>query len=1226
MPRLHYANRLDLLVPPLAEQLERTDPFEPQVLAVPNFSLQKWLSLQLAQRLGVAANFRFVLLEKALQETLQEGLGTTRRQPLTTLQLQRLLIALLRDVSDDPNPLWAPVRQFLQQDPNASVRAQERRLFQLAEKIAHLMQQYEYNREDMLQLWRKKEYRLPESARPLEAWQQEIWNRLFGETGLVARFNASRAETEGEVRKLGTLPRFFEEWHQQPRQQQQPALLRPKLHLFGFSYLSAFHQKVLTQQVEQVREVCVYTLNPCMEFWEDLEPYWKQRRQFKQRPEAFQYLYEARRTQVTWNDLAPGELLRNDPDHPLLKAWGYPGRENIRMLNRWGDWDFFAHFRDPLGADASSVEVDAPDGVPGRTVLQHLQHDLLVREPQRSGATQLMLPADGSLEVVGCPTVRREVEQVANRIWELVQDSSHPEPLRFNEIAVIAPDLSLYQWELEQVFRSLYRLPYHLVDGHHGASGALMEAARQLLHLGLGDFSRREVLSLLQNPCFLQVLKTPSGEEALDAEAWVQWSEDLGIYFGKDAADFQEHGYAHLPEQRYHWQQGFQRLALGSYLEADQESVAWDDQDWVPGTVGDADATSAAQFQLVLQSLLADARFLATHHASAREWSRLLHRFFSTYLRPEDDYGQEAFQRLLETTQTFAHLEVLPTEDAPLSYPLVLELFMQQYERTRFQQGHYLAEGVTVSPFQPMRPIPFRVVFILGLQEGSFPSKAPEDQLDLRDVSVPRTKDQTLRRRLIGDVSPMERDHYQFLETLISTSDRLILSYLNQDSKGEPQQPSSLVELLLETLNTGYLKDRLLPQRLPLTSYDPRYFPELEPLADGDFPQFSLSAFHQARAQVLRQQLEASQPLPERSELFSLLHTKLPAKLTSPVHPEAFTLPQATHLTLGQLKRFLENPLVAQTQRSLRLASDEEDLTDVEQEPFQLNALEETLLLREALGDALTSARGWEEAYGQVFQRWEQRGKLPPGVLQDGLREQHLGLMQRWEAQVQEWSEPTGGPKLVHRRLSVGPLSAWEREAWKRAPEAWILGPPLVISNVTLSGASGWWLCDGDQPRISLQLVRRALEAKKSSAQKEWLLPFLELVTLHAAGRLQDTTSREAYLLSRGEAGHGTFQVPLRSAAQAYLETVVQALQTERFDLLYSASGAQASHPFLRDPEAFNQKFQDWVRSQLDPSRPQFSLPREPFRFLEDLTPPDDPHAFTQARLGLYFQSLAFDH
>ena len=48
MPKLHYSNRLDRLIGPLAQNLVLEDPFETAEIVVPNFSLQKWISLQLS--------------------------------------------------------------------------------------------------------------------------------------------------------------------------------------------------------------------------------------------------------------------------------------------------------------------------------------------------------------------------------------------------------------------------------------------------------------------------------------------------------------------------------------------------------------------------------------------------------------------------------------------------------------------------------------------------------------------------------------------------------------------------------------------------------------------------------------------------------------------------------------------------------------------------------------------------------------------------------------------------------------------------------------------------------------------------------------------------------------------------------------------------------------------------------------------------------------------------
>ena len=105
------------------------------------------------------------------------------------------------------------------------------------------------------------------------------------------------------------------------------------------------------------------------------------------------------------------------------------------------------------------------------------------------------------------------------------------------------------------------------------------------------------------------------------------------------------------------------------------------------------------------------------------------------------------------------------------------------------------AEGVTIATFAPLRALPFRVVFMLGLDERVFPSAAGFDRLDLRGAApAPQP----------GDVTPREQDEYVFLETLLSARERLTLSYVARDAEtGERKDPSStLLALSIRLFST----------------------------------------------------------------------------------------------------------------------------------------------------------------------------------------------------------------------------------------------------------------------------------------------------------------------------------------------------------------------------------------------------------------------------------------
>jgi exonuclease V gamma subunit len=107
------------------------------------------------------------------------------------------------------------------------------------------------------------------------------------------------------------------------------------------------------------------------------------------------------------------------------------------------------------------------------------------------GTTPAQIPLieqDESLMILACANPRREVEAVASLIWDWIRRDPD---LRLNECAVIVHDMERYQHEIEQVFESIYNLPYHLIDGASGSAGRLEDAAAALLGLCFTEYTRR---------------------------------------------------------------------------------------------------------------------------------------------------------------------------------------------------------------------------------------------------------------------------------------------------------------------------------------------------------------------------------------------------------------------------------------------------------------------------------------------------------------------------------------------------------------------------------------------------------------------------------------------------------------------------------------------------------------------------------------------------------------
>src|SRR5207244_2837762 len=107
---------------------------------------------------------------------------------------------------------------------------------------------------------------------------------------------------------------------------------------------------------------------------------------------------------------------------------------------------------------------------------------------------------------------------------------------------------------------------------------------------------------------------------------------------------------------------------------------------------------------------------------------------------------------------------------AGLPLALVREYVQSQLAGMPGNRGDYLVGGVTISALQPMRPVPFAIVYVLGLGENLFPGSNALSSFDLRGA-----------QRLPGDIRPAESRLYDFLANVLAAQQKLYLLYNSHD-------------------------------------------------------------------------------------------------------------------------------------------------------------------------------------------------------------------------------------------------------------------------------------------------------------------------------------------------------------------------------------------------------------------------------------------------------------
>jgi exonuclease V gamma subunit len=155
---------------------------------------------------------------------------------------------------------YSSVRDFLMRD---GVLDPKRRL-QLAQEMARLFLEYGYNRPSVWkegvcvvgvvdEAWPAKPYFGETQDAPGDAWQRDLWGKVFSEEGTL--------HTQG----WSALPGLYRERCMDGWKPEGGPIL-----LFMVDTVSHFH-RTLIMDLSQGREVYLFLQDPCAEFWEDLD-------------------------------------------------------------------------------------------------------------------------------------------------------------------------------------------------------------------------------------------------------------------------------------------------------------------------------------------------------------------------------------------------------------------------------------------------------------------------------------------------------------------------------------------------------------------------------------------------------------------------------------------------------------------------------------------------------------------------------------------------------------------------------------------------------------------------------------------------------------------------------------------------------------------------------------------------------------------------------------------
>ena len=724
---LHSSNKTENLVEHLLAVIEAaplSSPFSQEVFLIQSQGMERWLCQQMASRLKVCANDKFLFPGKffsSIAERLDSRLNDAALD--RNLMLWRFE-GLLRQLDD---PVYQPLQQYLQGE-NLELKR-----FQLAQQLAKVFDQYQIMRPDMLSRWQQGEWVFENNT--TEQWQRKLWLEITQVIGMKHRgslwldiIDTLHSHIPGHF--SGQLPE--------------------RISLFGVNTLPPLFLAYL-HALAQHCDLHLFLLNPSQEFWADIES--KRQRAKAGTDEAF-------------------------IGHPLLAALGQQGREFQDMLLTQ------THF---------NLELDSFEPTDAVNLLQQLQNDVLSNQLQPR--TPVM---DGSISVHACHSRLREIEVLKNTLLHALEIDP---TLELRDIVVMAPDIQDYEPFITAVFTDIQ---YAIADRSLRLSNSALDAFIRFLEISQSRFGWQSVVDLLEQPTVYPSFDLT--EE--DLELLKHWIQATNVRWGKSAQHKHEMGLPELAQNT--WQAALDRLLMGYSVGTDTDFV-----DGVLPFINIEGSSAQALGGLHdFMQLLFKASKELQHPQPFIAWHRQLLYYADHLLLVATPLERQQLNDLLDELAT----KIAPVNAENIAVSVIISWLETRVSEQKSTNG-FLRGQLTFCSMLPMRSIPFKVIALLGMNDGEFPKIDRQPSFDL-------LKEQFRK----GDRSSRADDRYQFLEILLSTRQQLIITYRGQSiAHNELIPPSVVVSELLDVLREYYQLEGFTTLQ-PLQAFSSRYFEQNTPL------------------------------------------------------------------------------------------------------------------------------------------------------------------------------------------------------------------------------------------------------------------------------------------------------------------------------------------------------------------------------------------------------------
>lgn len=739
----------------LLNKIQQVSPltvFCKETIIVQNAGMQHWLNMSIANDRGISLNIEYALPAQYLWKlvrNLADKDFDNEQNPFSREALCWRIYHLLATECILNDRHFSQVNDYWRIAPNETITTkgdsanccfseqENLKRYQLACQLADLFEQYLVFRPDWIDQWHQQksidEAHQNPQFQQLAQWQSTLWQFLTQEQDYNP-VNLLKSALKDIASKQHLLPK--------------------RLSFFGINAMAPMWLEFING-LSRYCDVHFFHLNPCFSYWGDLLTEKQAIQHLNQWTEGF-------------DDIS--QLVGN----PLLANFGQQGREFLALLQQYSTVN--VEVFDSIYSD---------DSLPQLSVLQSLQQDILSLTDKRVTPQRTR---DDSIVFTSAHSPLREVQGLHD--W-LLHQFNNDDNLTPKDVLVMCPQVEQYAPYINAVFARGWQdldsnippLPCSIADRVSKDSEPLVAAFSEIMALPDSRFHVSQIHAWLRIPSLQRKFDLNSDE----IERCFTWVEQACIHWGLNENHKKQQLKSDQISPQFTWQYGLSRLIQGF---AYSDSIYLTEDKVLLPQIEGSDALLLGKFLLVLEQLAFYTQTL-TQKRTASQWHQFLFQLSDDLFDVNNEDNFNLISHAIESLAEFCH-------QAKFEQTIDLAI-VQEFLNSHFSQPdpgrQFMIGQVTFCSMLPMRSIPFKVVAILGLNDGEYPRQRQPLGFDLMALSSPR----------LGDRSRRGDDRYLFLEALISARNTLYLSYQGRSIKNNNERQASIVlKELMEYLTLAY--------------------------------------------------------------------------------------------------------------------------------------------------------------------------------------------------------------------------------------------------------------------------------------------------------------------------------------------------------------------------------------------------------------------------------------